>query len=203
MSKDPFIFNMVCFTTNSDRFRPSSIINKYLTNSEYNNNIKISKNKSLNFYYKLENKQYKHNKILIYINEILNLEEEKNDICNLCDSYLIIIDLENDNTYEQLDIIFNFMRNICDLDKCIFIMGVYVDSKNTKKELDEDNIKEYLDGQKLIYEYIESNVDSIRDLVMTIDFIIKESIKKLEKKIIEMELQEQAENQCKSKCTIY
>ena len=194
---------MVCFTTNSDRFRPSSIINKYLTNSEYNNNIKLSKNKSLNFYYKLENKQYKHNKILIYINEILNLEEEKNDICNLCDSYLIIIDLENDNTYEQLDIIFNFMRNICDLDKCIFIMGVYVDSKNTKKELDEDNIKEYLDGQKLIYEYIESNVDSIRDLVMTIDFIIKESIKKLEKKIIEMELQEQAENQCKSKCTIY
>ena len=153
--------------------------------------------------YKLENKQYKHNKILIYINEILNLEEEKNDICNLCDSYLIIIDLENDNTYEQLDIIFNFMRNICDLDKCIFIMGVYVDSKNTKKELDEDNIKEYLDGQKLIYEYIESNVDSIRDLVMTIDFIIKESIKKLEKKIIEIELQEQAENQCKSKCTIY
>ena len=95
------------------------------------------------------------------------------------------------------------MRNICDLEKSIFILGVYFDPKNTKKELDEENIIDYLDGQKLIYEYVESNVDSIKDLVKTIDFIIKEGIKKIEKKIVEMELKEQTENQCKSLCSIY
>ena len=203
MSKEPFNFNMVCFTTNSERFRPLSIINKYLTNSDCGDDIKLSKKNSIKFYYKLENMKFKHKKILILINEILNLEEEKYDICNFCDSYLIIIDLESDDTYEQLETILNFMRNICDLEKSIFILGVYFDSKNTKKELDEENIIDYLDGQKLIYEYVESNVDSIKDLVKTIDFIIKEGIKKIEKKIVEMELKEQTENQCKSICSIY
>ena len=203
MSKEPFNFNMVCFTTNSERFRPLSIINKYLTNSDCGDDIKLNKKNSIKFYYKLENMKFKHKKILILINEILNLEEEKYDICNFCDSYLIIIDLESDDTYEQLETILNFMRNICDLEKSIFILGVYFDSKNTKKELDEENIIDYLDGQKLIYEYVESNVDSIKDLVKTIDFIIKEGIKKIEKKIVEMELKEQTENQCKSICSIY
>ena len=203
MSKESFNFNMVCFTTNSERFRPLSIINKYLTNSDCGDDIKLNKKNSIYFYYKLENKQFKHNKILILINEILNLEEEKYDICNFCDSYLIIIDLESDDTYEQLETILNFMRNMCDLEKSIFILGVYFDPKNTKKELDEENIIDYLDGQKLIYEYVESNVDSIKDLVKTIDFIIKDGIKKIEKKIVEMELKEQAENQCKSICNIY
>ena len=203
MSKEPFNFNMVCFTTNSEKFRPLSIINKYLTNSDCGDDIKLNKKNSIKFYYELENKQFKHKKILILINEILNLEEEKYDICNFCDSYLIIIDLESDDTYEQLETILNFMRNICDLEKSIFILGVYFDPKNTKKELDEENIIDYLDGQKLIYEYVESNVDSIKDLVKTVDFIIKEGIKKIEKKIVEMELKEQTENQCKSICSIY
>ena len=201
MSKDSFNFNMVCFTTNSDRFRPLSIMEKYISNSGYNN-IKPKKDNNLLFYYKLENNQYKNNKILILTHEILNYEEEKYDICTLCDSYLIIIDLEKDDTYDKLDIIINFMKNICDLEKSIFVLGVYVDAKNTKKELDEENIIDYLDGQKLIYEYVESNIDSIKDLVKTIDFIIKEGIKKIEKKIKEIDKNAKIESESKSKCII-
>jgi hypothetical protein len=95
------------------------------------------------------------------------------------------------------------MRNICDMEKGIFVLGVYEDVKNTKQELDEENIIEYLDGQKLIYEYVESNVDSIKDLVKTVDFILKEGIKKIEKKYILRENKSNNESESKSKCVIF
>ena len=141
------------------------------------------------------------NKNQIY--EILNFDEAQNDICTYSDSYLIILDLESEDTYEKLDTIINYMRNICDMEKGIFVLGVYEDVKNTKQELDEENIIEYLDGQKLIYEYVESNVDSIKDLVKTVDFILKEGIKKIEKKYILRENKSNNESESKSKCVIF
>ena len=202
MYKDSYTFNMICFTTNNDRFSPKTIIKKYIENSGYDN-MKIIKDNSLNFYYKLENEQYKLNKLLISVHEILNFENGKYDICCFADSYLIIIDLEKDDTYDNLDIIINFMKNVCDLEKNIFVLGVYVDAKNTKKELDEENIIEYLDDKKLIYEYVESNIDSIKDLIKTIDFIIKEGIKKIEKKLMEKGNNSTIDSQCESKCFLF
>ena len=202
MSKDSSTFTMVCFTTNNDRFSPLSIMTKFIKNAGYND-IKLIKNKGINFNYKLENNQYKINKLLILIREIINLDNGKYDVCLLADSYLIIIDLEKDDTYEKLDSIINFMKNICDLDKSIFVLGVYNDANNTNKDLDEENIIEFLDGKNLIYEYVESNVDSIKDLIKTIDFIITEGIKKNEKKIRDMEKNNKNDTQSKSKCIIY
>ena len=110
--------------------------------------------------------------------------------------------MEKEDTYQKLDTIFNFMKNICDLEKTIFVLGVYIDANNTNKDLDEENIIEYLDEQKLIYEYVESNVDSIKDLIKTIDFIIMEGIKKNEKKILELEMSNNDDSECQSKCVI-
>ena len=201
MSKDQFIFNMACFSTNSERFRPLLIIEKFMTNSDYDYMQKSDN--ALSFYYKLETDKSKQNKLLLTIYEILNFDEAQNDICTYSDSYLIILDLESEDTYEKLDTIINYMRNICDMEKGIFVLGVYEDVKNTKQELDEENIIEYLDGQKLIYEYVESNVDSIKDLVKTVDFILKEGIKKIEKKFILRENKSNNESESKSKCVIF
>ena len=201
MSKDQFIFNMACFSTNSERFRPLLIIEKFMTNSDYDYMQKSDN--ALSFYYKLETDKSKQNKLLLSIYEILNFDEAQSDICTYSDSYLIILDLESDDTYEKLDTIINYMRNICDMEKGIFVLGVYEDVKNTKQELDEENIIEYLDGQKLIYEYVESNVDSIKDLVKTVDFILKEGIKKIEKKYILRENKSNNESESKSKCVIF
>lgn len=201
MSKDQFIFNMACFSTNSERFRPLLIIEKFMTNSDYDYMQKSDN--ALSFYYKLETDKSKQNKLLLTIYEILNFDEAQNDICTYSDSYLIILDLESEDTYEKLDTIINYMRNICDMEKGIFVLGVYEDVKNTKQELDEENIIEYLDGQKLIYEYVESNVDSIKDLVKTVDFILKEGIKKIEKKYILRENKSNNESESKSKCVIF
>ena len=201
MSKDQFIFNMACFSTNSERFRPLLIIEKFMTNSDYDYMQKSDN--ALSFYYKLETDKSKQNKLLLSIYEILNFDEAQSDICTYSDSYLIILDLESEDTYEKLDTIINYMRNICDMEKGIFVLGVYEDVKNTKPELDEENIIEYLDGQKLIYEYVESNVDSIKDLVKTVDFILKEGIKKIEKKYILRENKSNNESESKSKCVIF
>ena len=202
MSKSPIIFNMVCFTTNNNTFCPLTVMRKFLINSGNNNKPEI-KNNNLNFDFQLENKKYKISKILISICQILNFEGGNFDLCSFADSYLIIIDLEKDRTYEQLDIIISFMKNYCDLDKMVFVMGVYNNAKNIKKELAEENIIEYLDEKKLTYEYVESNSESSQDLVKTIDFILKEGIKKVENKIIENSNNSKFDSESKSKCFIF
>lgn len=202
MSKSPIIFNMVCFTTNNNTFCPLTVMRKFLINSGNNNKPEI-KNNNLNFDFQLENKKYKISKILISIHQILNFEGGNFDLCSFADSYLIIIDLEKDRTYEQLDIIISFMNNYCDLEKMVFVMGVYNNAKNIKKELAEENIIEYLDEKKLTYEYVESNSESSQDLVKTIDFILKEGIKKVENKIIENSNNSKFDSQSKSKCFIF
>ena len=202
MSKSPIIFNMVCFTTNNNTFCPLTVMRKFLINSGNNNKPEI-KNNNLNFDFQLENKKYKISKILISIYQILNFEGGNFDLCSFADSYLIIIDLEKDRTYEQLDIIISFMKNYCDLDKMVFVMGVYNNAKNIKKELAEENIIEYLDEKKLTYEYVESNSESSQDLVKTIDFILKEGIKKVENKIIENSNNSKFDSESKSKCFIF
>ena len=202
MSKSPIIFNMVCFTTNNNTFCPLTVMRKFLINSGNNNKPEI-KNNNLNFDFQLENKKYKISKILISIYQILNFEGGNFDLCSFADSYLIIIDLEKDRTYEQLDIIISFMNNYCDLEKMVFVMGVYNNAKNIKKELAEENIIEYLDEKKLTYEYVESNSESSQDLVKTIDFILKEGIKKVENKIIENANNTKFDSESKSKCFIF
>ena len=99
MSKSPIIFNMVCFTTNNNTFCPLTVMRKFLINSGNNNKPEI-KNNNLNFDFQLENKKYKISKILISICQILNFEGGNFDLCSFADSYLIIIDLEKDRTYE-------------------------------------------------------------------------------------------------------
>lgn len=202
MSKSPIIFNMVCFTTNNNTFCPLTVMRKFLINSGNNNKPEI-KNNNLNFDFQLENKKYKISKILISIYQILNFEGGNFDLCSFADSYLIIIDLEKDRTYEQLDIIISFMNNYCDLEKMVFVMGVYNNAKNIKKELAEENIIEYLDEKKITYEYVESNSESSQDLVKTIDFILKEGIKKVENKIIENANNSKFDSESKSKCFIF
>ena len=201
MSKKPYNFTMVCFSTNNNRFSPLSIMQKFIKNAGYDN-TKLINNNALNFNYKIDQNQFKINQLIMLMYEIINLEGGNYDICTLAYSYLIIIDLEKEDTYQKLDTIFNFMKNICDLEKTIFVLGVYIDANNTNKDLDEENIIEYLDEQKLIYEYVESNVDSIKDLIKTIDFIIMEGIKKNEKKILELEMSNNDDSECKSKCVI-
>ena len=200
-SKSSLAFNILGFSTNSDTFTPLKIIEKFISNSEYSDE-KTKKENSLHFYYKLENDQYKPKKLLITITQILNCEQGHFDFLSFADLYLIIFDLEREDAYEKLDIIITFIKNFCDSQKTIYILGIYTDGNNTKNNLCQEDIIEYLDEKKLIYEYVESNYESM-DLIKTIDFIIKEGIKYLEKKSIELEGHSRNDSASKSKCFIY
>ena len=198
MSRGSSVYNVLCFTTNNKSFMPLSILEKYLTSSGYDQKNIIRLN-PLDFYYSINSK-----KILLSFHEIINLNQEKTDICFFADSYLILIDLEKDNTYQILSDIINFMNNLCDLEKTVFVLGLYMDAKNIKNNLNEENIKEFLDKKKLIYEYFESNVAITSDFNKTINFIIEEGIKKAEKKLKDGEMNNnKIDSDSRSHCDIF
>ena len=197
MSKESSVYNVLCFTTNNKSFMPLSILEKYITSSGYDKK-NIQRLNPLDFYYTINYK-----KILLSFHEIINLNQEKTDICFFADSYLILIDLEKDNTYQNLTDIINFMNNLCDLEKTVFVLGLYMDAKNIKNNLNEENIKEFLDKKKMIYEYFESNIALTSDFNKTINFIIEEGIKKVEKKLKDGELNNENESDSRSHCNIF
>ena len=191
------VYNILCFTTNSELYEPFSIMKKF-TNSLDNNSKKLVKDNSLNFYYKINTR-----KILTSFHQITNFNTENKYICNLTDSLMILIDLEDDNTYQNLTEIINIMTNFCDLEKTIFIIGLYSKAQKIKEDLNEENIKEFLEEKKLIYEYFESNVESSNDLNKIIDFIITEGFKKVEKKFKDAENMIRNESESNSNCIIF
>ena len=113
------------------------------------------------------------------------------------------MDLENENTFKNLDTIINFMINLCDIEKTIFILGLYSNAQKIKNDLNEENVKEFLDKKNLIYEYVESNFDLINDFNKSIDYIIEEGIKKVEKKLKDGELNTKNDSESKSNCDIF
>ena len=191
------VYNILCFTTNSELYEPFSIMKKF-TNSLDNNSKQLVKDNSLNFYYKINTR-----KILTSFHQITNFNTENKYICNLTDSLMILIDLEDDNTYQNLTEIINIMTNFCDLEKTIFTIGLYSNAQKIKKDLNEENIKEFLEEKKLIYEYFESNVESSNDLNKIIDFIITEGFKKVEKKFKDAENMTKSDAESNSTCIIF
>ena len=197
MSNASYIYNVLCFTTNLELFEPISILKQFMESTNQTKK-KLNKENPLNFNYKINEK-----KILLSFHQINDFTQEKSDICYFADSYLIIIDLENDNTYKNLDEIIIFMKNLCDLEKTVFVLGLYSNAEKTRNNLNEENVTEYLEEKRLIYEYFESNIDSINDLNKTIDFILKEGFKKIEKKIKEGYNGYQTDSESNSHCFIF
>lgn len=77
------------------------------------------------------------------------------------DAYLLFINLEKENTLEQLGKITKYILESCCMDKRIYIIGIYKDKiiPNLEKEL----IEIYLDEQNINYEYyqIKYNINSL------------------------------------------
>ena len=197
MSRDSSVYNVLCFTTNNTSFKPLSVLEKYAISSGYDQK-KIVRLEPLEFYYKINSKE-----VLVSFHQIINLTQGKLDICYFAESYLILIDLEMENTYQNLSEIINFMNNLCDSEKTVFILGLYSNAKNIKDNLNEGNVVEFLDKKKLIYEYFEANIGITNDFNKTIDFIIEEGIKKVQRKLKDGELTNKSDSQSKSRCNIF
>ena len=174
MSKnnEPTSFTIICFSTDNELYRPMTLIRQYLVNEECSN-VKYIKEEGVEYDHNFKkDNNYDHFKFF----ELINLDKS-NPKCNLADSYLILINLEKEDIFEQSDLILTYIQNNGNIDKKIYIVGLYINANNIKDEYKEDNIKEYLDQQKFNYEYSEINFDSSNELIRIIDFISNDTIK--------------------------
>ena len=187
---------IICFSTDNETYRPMAIIRQYLISEECSN-IKYIKEDAVEYDHNLN----KDNKIIHFkFIELLNIDKSSPK-CNLADSYIILINLEKDEIFEQIDSIFNYIENNGNTEKKIYVTGFYINANNIKDDYKEDNIKEYLDQQKFNYEYSELNFDSTNELVKIIDFISNETIK-TKKDTFKKNNNEQEKDQSNSGCFI-
>ena len=201
MSKNdkPSSFTIICFSTDIELYKPMSIIRQYLVSEECSN-VKYIKDEGVEYYHKL-NKDNNSGNFKFF--ELINLDKS-NSRCNLADSYLILINLEKEEIFEQTDLIFNYIQNNGNADKKIYIVGLYINANNIKDEYKEDNIKEYLDQQKFNYDYSEINFDSSNELIRIIDFISNDTIKIKKEKYQSSNINTEKENaQSGSGCIIF
>lgn len=175
MSKNKKIkqkYTTLAFSTNISELLPSTILKIFLSNNFCINTKYINENR-IEYDYLIDND--KDNVIHTIFVEAKSLNK-KYEINRIANSYLIIIDLEKDNTYKELDSIILYILNNCDLEKKTFVIAVYKDVNNIKEELKEENIKDYIDNKRINYEYLELNINNSNDLIQIIEFIIKQSV---------------------------
>lgn len=161
---------IICFSTDFENYKPMVVIRQYLVYEECSN-VKYIKEEGVEFDHHLNNNN-NHFKFL----EITNIDKSSSK-CNLADSYLFLINLEKEEIYEQMELIFSYIQNNGKTEKKIYIIGLYINSNNIKEEYKEENINEFIEQKKLNCEYYELNFDSTNELVKIIDNISIDTIK--------------------------
>ena len=170
MSKIKKTYTTLSFSTNKTQLLPLSLLKLFLS-SKYCSNINHIDKHCIEYDYLLDN--------TILVNSTIAEATELNkkySISNISDSYLIIIDLEKEDLYQELDYIILYIINNCLPEKKIFVLGAYNNAKNIREDLKEENIKDYIDNKSINYEYLELNINNENDLINIIEFITKQSL---------------------------
>ena len=92
-----------------------------------------------------------------------NLNREYIGITDV-DCYLIFVDLQNENSKENLELILSYYKNYCDLEKRIFVLGIANKQNDKKQFINKNKIKKMMDSGKFFYEYKELNLEKIKEV---------------------------------------
>ena len=137
---------IVAFSTNESEHNPNDLLNIYLEN---NNHLIIKKTSfSTAFTTTLPNTS-KQTKIMIC--SVLNLSKEYTGIKDV-NCYLCYVDLEKEDSKEKFDIILNYAKENCDLNKKVYLFGM-ITKKGNKKLISKDYIDRKLEDEQIFYEY--------------------------------------------------
>ena len=164
---------IISFSTNKN-LSPQKIIINYF--QAINNNIEMSEKKKL---IKFEREMHF---MKIYVDflciEILIDDEQYQqqfvNLCNIAQTFMFFIDLEYEDSFQNLEFIINFIRNKIDPDNKIFIYGIYRNKNNIQKNL--SNLNDYLDDQHIFYDYSEVDLNDTNTLIKIFDFIVMEGV---------------------------
>ena len=170
MEANEKIIQIVAFSTNinSSQFSsPYEIIKIFL---KYHDHILLKQRIGLALAFKtLLPKPKLDTQIMIC--SVLDLLREYNGIKDV-NCYLIFIDLENRELKNQFNLIIQYILKHCNLSKKIYIIGLYNNYlENSKKNIDEDEIKEIMKETKINkYIYKEMNLEDSQKIS---DFILE------------------------------
>ena len=91
------------------------------------------------------------------------------NLCNIAQTFMFFIDLEYEDSFQNLEFIINFIRNKIDPDNKIFIYGIYKNKNNIQNNLSENNLENYFDNQRIFYDYTEVDLNDNATLVKIFD----------------------------------
>ena len=103
--------------------------------------------------------QKKTTKIMLCTLIDLNMEYEGIKDVNC---YLIVVDLQKENSKEKLEEIFTYINSYCNLSKKVFILGVNEKEEETGIKISEEEIDQRIND--LEYDYLELNLDNDNDV---------------------------------------
>ena len=73
--------------------------------------------------------------------------------------YLIFIDLQHEKSKQTFDSIVSFLKNYCNLQKKIYILGIVTDNGETNQIIHQKDIKKIMDSGNFYYKYIMLNLE--------------------------------------------
>ena len=166
---------IVAFSTNENEYNPNDLINIYLEN---NNHLIIKKTSLATAFTTTLPKNSKQTKIMVC--SVLNLSKEYTGI-NDVNCYILCIDLEKEDSKTNLEIILNYAKENCNLEKKMFVFGI-VTQKENRQYMTKEEIENYMDESQIIYEYkeiyIKENKEICKSLADVFIYSLANPIKK-------------------------
>ena len=148
---------IVAFSTNENEYNPNDLINIYLEN---NNHLIIKKTTLATAFTTTLQKNSKQTKIMVC--SVLNLSKEYTGI-NDVNCYMLFIDLEKEDSKSKLEIILNYAKENCNLEKKMFVFGI-VTQKENRQYITKEEIQNDIDEAQIIYEYKEIYIKENKDI---------------------------------------
>ena len=147
-------FHTACFSTNLNNFSLTSIIKQYLLTADFSD----MKDSEDNTYYEISS------------------FSESIQIFNKVECLIIFFDLEFNESLIELNKILKHIQGQISENKKIFLIKIYTNENNIKRNLDDENIKNSFSNYSLIPQIFTVNMDSSDELVGTIEKLTKETI---------------------------
>ena len=185
---------IVAFSTNESRHTPNDIINIFL--EQHSHSIIKKNSQTLAFSTDLSNSA---ESIKVMICSILNLARQYNGI-NDVNCYLLFIDLENEESKVKFESIINYIRNFCDLNKKIFVLGMLGGNNEEIKYINKEQIINTFKIAQINYEYKEININKIKEVS---DIIMEVLVYASENSIKDYTYQNEKEGDKGNSCAIF
>ena len=148
---------IVAFSTNQASETPNDIITAFL--SPLTHKILKKNRHSIAFSLTMPNAS-KPTKVMICT--VLNLEREYTGITDV-NCYILFVDLQKEDSNEQLHDIINYMKEYCDETKKIFVIGTQKSQDNTNY-ITEKDIRSKMDSFGKKYEFHQMNLESPKEI---------------------------------------